>query len=92
MGLETMARLAQVEGNGAVTAHQATVLAALKDADISVRRRGLDLLFVMCDAGNTAAIVHELVAYLGTADVAIREEMVLKIAIVAEKYAADLEW
>ena len=92
LGLETMARLAQVEGNDAVTQHEATVLSSLKDADISVRRRALDLLFVMCDASNTASIVGELVAYLVTADVAIREEMVLKIAIVAEKYATDLEW
>jgi AP-2 complex subunit alpha len=92
IGLQTMARLAQLEGNEAIKKHEATVLNNLKDADISVRRRALDLLFVMCDKNNTENIVKELVTYLETADAGIREEMVLKIAIVAEKYAEDLEW
>lgn len=92
IGLQTMARLAQLEGNEDIKKHESTVLISLKDADISVRRRALDLLFVMCDENNTSTIVEELIIYLGTADAAIKEEMVLKIAIVAEKYASDLTW
>lgn len=93
LGLMTMAKLAQIEGNAdGVKKHQATVLVSLKDADISVRRRALDLLFVMCDTDNAERIVDELVAHLVLADAAIREEMVLKIAILAEKYATDLRW
>ncbi|KAL7567791.1 hypothetical protein ACA910_000543 [Epithemia clementina (nom. ined.)] len=93
LGLLTMAQLAQLEGSAeSIKKHQATVLVSLKDADISVRRRALDLLFVMCDTDNAERIVDELVAHLALADAAIREEMVLKIAILAEKYATDLRW
>jgi AP-2 complex subunit alpha len=93
LGLLTMAKLAQLEGSAeTIKKHQATVLVSLKDADISVRRRALDLLFVMCDTDNAERIVDELVAHLALADAAIREEMVLKIAILAEKYATDLRW
>ena len=93
LGLLTMAKLAQIEGStDSIKKHQATVLVSLKDADISVRRRALDLLFVMCDTDNAERIVDELVAHLVLADAAIREEMVLKIAILAEKYATDLRW
>jgi AP-2 complex subunit alpha len=93
LGLLTMAKLAQLEGTAeSIKKHQATVLVSLKDADISVRRRALDLLFVMCDTDNAERIVDELVAHLVLADAAIREEMVLKIAILAEKYATDLRW
>jgi len=93
LGLLTMAKLAQLEGSAeSIKKHQATVLVSLKDADISVRRRALDLLFVMCDTDNAERIVDELVAHLVLADAAIREEMVLKIAILAEKYATDLRW
>lgn len=93
LGLMTMAKLAQLEGSAeAIKKHQATVIVSLKDADISVRRRALDLLFVMCDTDNAERIVDELVAHLVLADAAIREEMVLKIAILAEKYATDLRW
>lgn len=93
LGLMTMAKLAQLDGSSeSIKKHQATVLVSLKDADISVRRRALDLLFVMCDTDNAERIVDELVAHLVHADAAIREEMVLKIAILAEKYATDLRW
>jgi len=57
-----------------------------------VRRQALDLLFAMCDHSNAKEIVEELTTSLATADVAIREEMVLKIAILAERYATDLRW
>jgi len=93
LGLMTMAKLAQIEGSvEGAKKHQATVLVSLKDADISVRRRALDLLFVICDTDNAERIVDELVAHLVVADASIREEMVLKIAILAEKYATDLRW
>lgn len=35
---------------------------------------------------------RELTTNLATADAAIREEMVLKIAVLAERYATDLRW
>lgn len=63
-----------------------------QDADISIRRRALDLLFVMADETNGTVIVEELVTYLGSSGAAIREEMVLKIAILAEKFTDDLNW
>ncbi|KAL3826811.1 hypothetical protein ACHAXA_000637 [Cyclostephanos tholiformis] len=93
LGLMVMAKLSQIEGSvEGAKKHQATVIVSLKDADISVRRRALDLLFVICDTDNAERIVDELVAHLIVAEANIREEMVLKIAILAEKYATDLRW
>ena len=36
--------------------------------------------------------ILEMLGYLETADYSIREEMVLKVAILAEKYATDYKW
>ena len=63
-----------------------------QDADISIRRRALDLLFVMADESNGTDIVEELATYLAASGAGIREEMVLKIAILAEKFTDDLNW
>lgn len=95
IGLDSMHRFVRREGeaaSAAIRAHQATVLFSLKDADNSVRRRALDLLFSMCDAESARTIVGELVTYLAVAEGSIREELVLKAAILAEKYATDLRW
>lgn len=41
-----------------------------------MRQRAVDLLYAMCDRANVEEIVHEMLAYLETADYSIREEMV----------------
>lgn len=46
----------------------------------------------MCDKTNAMEIVEEMLNYLKTADYSIREEMVLKVAILAERYAVDYTW
>lgn len=58
---------------------------ALKDADISIRRRAMDLLFTVCGPNSVKEIVDELLAYLEVADFSMREELVLKTAILAER-------
>lgn len=93
LGLEAMTHLAaRAETLDPIKQHQDIIIGSLKDRDISVRRKGLDLLYSMCDATNAQPIVGELLKYLQNADFAIREEMVLKIAILTEKYATDVQW
>lgn len=93
LGLEAMTHFAaRAETLDPIKKHQNIILGSLRDRDISVRRKGLDLLYSMCDTSNAGPIVNELLRYLQTADFAIREEMVLKVAILTEKYATDAQW
>ena len=72
-----------------IKVYQDQVIASLHDADISIRKRALTLLFSMCDASNVHSIVEELVKYFVTADFDIREELALKTAILAERYSRN---
>ncbi|KAM9541467.1 AP-2 complex subunit alpha-2 isoform 1-T1 [Salvelinus alpinus] len=94
LALESMCTLASSEfSHEAVKTHIETVINALKtERDVSVRQRAADLLYAMCDRSNAKQIVAEMLSYLETADYSIREEMVLKVAILAEKYAVDYSW
>ncbi|WRT68596.1 uncharacterized protein IL334_005574 [Kwoniella shivajii] len=93
LGLDAMAHLAATSISlDAVKKHQNIIIQSLKDRDISVRRRALDLLYSMCDTTNSKIIVGELVRYLQVADYNLREEMVLKIAILTERFATEYEW
>lgn len=65
---------------------------SLKDQDISIRRRALDLVYSMCDTSTVRETVAELLSYLETADMHLKEELVLKIAILAERYRVSDEW
>ncbi|EKD01853.1 hypothetical protein A1Q2_03916 [Trichosporon asahii var. asahii CBS 8904] len=93
LGLDAMAHLAACSTSlEPVKRHQDTIILSLKDRDISVRRRALDLLYSMCDTTNAKVIVGELLKYLQVADYNLREEMVLKIAILTERFATEYEW
>nr|CAG4636772.1 EOG090X0109 [Ceriodaphnia reticulata]SVE72767.1 EOG090X0109 [Ceriodaphnia reticulata] len=94
LALESLCLLATSEfSHDSVKKHQETVINALKtERDVSVRQRAVDLLYAMCDKSNAEEIVQEMLNYLETADYSIREEMVLKVAILAEKYATDYTW
>ena len=77
LGLDTMAHLAARADNlEVIKQHQGTIILSLRDKDISVRRRALDLLYSMCDTDNSELIVGELLRYLKIADYGLREEMV----------------
>ncbi|KAH9700031.1 AP-2 complex subunit alpha-1 [Citrus sinensis] len=90
LGLENMTRMLMVtDVHDIIKRHQAQIITSLKDPDI---RRALDLLYGMCDVSNAKDIVEELLQYLSTADFAMREELSLKAAILAEKFAPDLSW
>ncbi|KAG0448849.1 hypothetical protein HPP92_027635 [Vanilla planifolia] len=102
LGLENMSRMLMVSDvQDIIKRHQAQIITSLKDPDISIRRRSLDLLYGMCDISNAKDIVEELLQSLSwtfsfdsiyTAEFAMREELALKIAILAEKFAPDLSW
>ncbi|XP_010535653.1 PREDICTED: AP-2 complex subunit alpha-2-like isoform X2 [Tarenaya hassleriana] len=93
LGLENMTRMLMVtDVQDIIKKHQAQIITSLKDPDISIRRRALDLLFGMCDVTNAKDIVEELLQYLSSAEFAMREELSLKAAILAEKFAPDLSW
>ena len=53
-----MYRLTQKEGIiGQLKKHQQQILFSMKDADVSVRKRALDLLFVICDKENALNVL-----------------------------------
>jgi len=93
LGLDAMARLAKIANtHKLIKRHLRTIQYSLDDSDISIRKRALDLLYSICDQDNVVEIIEHLLRYLTKAEYGIREEMVLKIAILAEKYATDYKW
>lgn len=89
LGLEHLTKLAGSDTLDAIKQYQPHVVSKLHDADISIRKRALDLLYTMCDESNARDIVENLLQYLVTADFNIREELALKTAILAERYSGS---
>lgn len=94
LALETMSRLShnEVISSYLMREHMNTIIYSLRDPDASIRRRALDLIFALCDQDSATNVVNELLVYLNENDYTLKEELVLKIAILAEKFALNLNW
>eukprot|EP00923_Selenidium_pygospionis_P061048 GHVN01107231.1.p1 GENE.GHVN01107231.1~~GHVN01107231.1.p1 ORF type:complete len:1065 (+),score=180.79 GHVN01107231.1:107-3301(+) len=90
--IETLSRLAtDSQTLPLISKHVAEILHLLQsEIDPSIRRQTLSLLYQICDRDNWQRIVSGLVGALSSSDEVLQEELTLKIALVLEKNAPDL--
>src|SRR5690606_7329280 len=67
VALNTLIKVVAVEPN-AVQRHRNTILDCLRDPDISIRRRALDLSFTLINETNVRVLIRELLSFLEVAD------------------------
>nr|KMM73169.1 AP-1 complex subunit gamma-1 [Coccidioides posadasii RMSCC 3488] len=91
VALNTLIKVVAVEPN-AVQRHRNTILECLRDADISIRRRALDLSFTLINEGNVRVLVRELLAFLEVADTEFKPVMTTQIGIAADRFAPNKRW
>lgn len=91
VALNTLVKVVAVEPN-AVQRHRNTILECLRDADISIRRRALDLSFTLINEGNVRVLVRELLAFLEVADTEFKPVMTSQIGIAADRFAPNKRW
>ena len=80
-----------VEPN-AVQRHRNTILECLRDPDISIRRRALDLSFTLINEGNVRVLIRELLAFLEVADNEFKPIMTSQIGVAADRFAPNKRW
>ncbi|KAI9848669.1 MAG: clathrin associated protein complex large subunit [Thelocarpon superellum] len=91
VALNTLIKVVAVEPN-AVQRHRNTILECLRDPDISIRRRALDLSFTLINEGNVRVLIRELLAFLETADNEFKPVMTSQIGVAADRFAPNKRW
>lgn len=91
VALNTLLKVVAVEPN-AVQRHRNTILECLRDPDISIRRRALDLSFTLINESNVRVLVRELLAFLEVADNEFKPVMTTQIGIAADRFAPNKRW
>uniref|UniRef100_A0ACD5Y0Z7 Uncharacterized protein n=1 Tax=Avena sativa TaxID=4498 RepID=A0ACD5Y0Z7_AVESA len=76
----------------AVQRHRATILECVKDADVSIRKRALELIYLLVNDTNVKPLTKELVDYLEVSDEDFKEDLTAKICSVVEKFSQDKLW
>lgn len=91
VALNTLARVVGVDAQ-AVQRHRATVVECVKDADISIRRRALELVYALVNEGNIRTLTRELLDYLDVCDAEFKPDLANKICMLVQRYAPDKRW
>ncbi|RCI06655.1 clathrin associated protein complex large subunit [Rhizopus stolonifer] len=91
VALETLNKTVGIETQ-AVQRHRNIILDCLRDGDISIRRRALELSFALINEGNVRVLTRELLAFLEVADTEFKQGMTTKISLAAERFAPNQRW
>ncbi|KAL2759261.1 hypothetical protein ACRALDRAFT_2033865 [Sodiomyces alcalophilus JCM 7366] len=91
VALNTLTKVVAIEPN-AVQRHRNTVLECLRDPDVSIKRRALDLSFTLINGNNVRVLIRELLAFLEVADNEFKPTMTSQIGIAADKFAPNKRW
>ncbi|KAF8407942.1 hypothetical protein HHK36_007082 [Tetracentron sinense] len=76
----------------AVQRHRATILECVKDSDASIRKRALDLVFLLVNDNNVKSLTKELIEYLEVSEQEFKGDLTAKICSIVEKFSPEKIW
>ncbi|KAF8378312.1 hypothetical protein HHK36_029651 [Tetracentron sinense] len=76
----------------AVQRHRATILECVKDSDASIRKRALELIFLLVNDSNVKSLTKELIDYLEVSDQEFKGDLTAKICSIVEKFSSEKIW
>mmetsp|Transcript_434 Transcript_434/g.1115 ORF Transcript_434/g.1115 Transcript_434/m.1115 type:complete len:863 (+) Transcript_434:107-2695(+) len=91
VALNTLAKVVVVDTQ-AVQRHRITIVECVKDADVSIRRRALELVYGLVNEGNIRMLARELLDYLAVSDADFKPDLTSKICTLIQRFAPDRRW
>ncbi|KAF8751594.1 Adaptor protein complex AP-1 gamma subunit [Rhizoctonia solani] len=91
VALNTLNKVVTMDTN-AVQRHRNIILDCLRDGDISIRRRALELSYALINESNVRVLTRELLAFLEVADNEFKLGMTTQISLAAERFAPNKRW
>ena len=91
VALNTLAQIVSIDP-AAVQRHRETVINCVKDSDVSIRRRALDLVYGLVNEDNVETLARELLEYLMVCDDEFKADLAAKLCSLVEAYAPSVRW
>jgi AP-1 complex subunit gamma-1 len=91
VALNTLSQVVAVDTQ-AVQRHRNTIVDCVKDADVSIRRRALELVYGLINESNIKTLTSELLDYLAVSDNAFKPDLTNKVAQLVQRFAPDRRW
>lgn len=91
IALHTLLKTVNVDIS-AVQRHRSTILECLKDPDVTIRKRSMELSFALINSQNIRAMAKELLTFLEKADPEFKTQCSSTMVLSAERYAPTIRW
>ncbi|CAG9783529.1 unnamed protein product [Diatraea saccharalis] len=91
VALNTLLRTVHVD-TSAVQRHRTTILECLKDPDVSIRRRAMELSFALINGQNIRSMMKELLTFLERSDAEFKAHCSSAMVLAAERHAPSNKW
>ncbi|KDR11247.1 AP-1 complex subunit gamma-1 isoform X2 [Zootermopsis nevadensis] len=91
VALNTLLKTVYID-TSAVQRHRSTILECLKDPDVSIRRRALELSFALVNSNNIRTMMKELLVFLDKADPEFKAQCSSSIVLSAERFSPNKRW
>lgn len=88
VALETLLKTAHSDYNY-VQRHRVTIVECLKDVDVSIQKKALELSFFLINSTNFKSMTKDLLLFLGNADDELKAICASNLCICAEKFASN---
>ncbi|KAK9707352.1 hypothetical protein RND81_07G191700 [Saponaria officinalis] len=76
----------------AVQRHRTTILECVKDSDASIRKRALELVYLLVNESNVKPLTKELIDYLEVSDHEFKGDLTTKICSIVDKFSPEKIW
>ncbi|KAK5644697.1 hypothetical protein RI129_005997 [Pyrocoelia pectoralis] len=91
VALNTLLKTVHID-TSAVQRHRSTILECLKDPDVSIRRRAMELSFALVNSQNIRTMMKELLTFLEKSEPEFKAPCSSSIVLAAERYAPNKRW
>ncbi|XP_074599124.1 adaptor protein complex 1, gamma subunit [Brevipalpus obovatus] len=91
VALTTLLKTVTADYN-AVQRHRSTIVECLKDPDVSIRKKSMELCFALINSNNIRSMSLELISFLEKADPEFKSVCSSNVCICADKFAPCAKW
>eukprot|EP00919_Chromeraceae_sp_WS-2016_P045053 GHVR01107426.1.p1 GENE.GHVR01107426.1~~GHVR01107426.1.p1 ORF type:complete len:540 (+),score=117.29 GHVR01107426.1:213-1832(+) len=91
VALQVLQRVVRIDSK-TVQRHRQTVVECLRDPDISIRKRALDVTYSLFNEENIKPLTKDLLNFLLVADNDFKGELVSKVCLAVDKFSPNKKW
>lgn len=91
VALNTLLKVVSADTN-AIQRHRSTIVECLKDQDVSIKRRAMELSFAIINSNNIIQMIDEIMEFLATCEPDFKADCSSNMCIAMEKHSPNRNW